>query len=133
MTETMRERIRRKRKFLGLTQEELGKRSGLSTMSIRRYESGDRVPNYRAVTMIAAGLGCDTSELLTPSEEENMITNHVLEGLSALDFEDSGTQSGTQLIAFYFDLLNDEGKRVAVERVQELTEIAKYRRDNHES
>lgn len=132
MAETMREKIRRKRKFLGLTQEELGKRSGLSTMSIRRYERGDRVPNYRAVTMIATGLGCDTSELLDPSEESNMIVNHVLEGLSALNFEESGTQISSQLISTYFDLLNEEGKRAAIDLIEGLTHLPKYRRDHHE-
>ena len=37
------EQIRQHRKVKGLTQEELAKASDLSTMSIRRYESGVRL------------------------------------------------------------------------------------------
>lgn len=127
MVETTREKIRRKRKFLGLTQEELGKRSGLSTMSIRRYESGERVPNYSTIKKIADGLGCDILELLEPHEESEMIIRHVTENLFV------SFSSPDEKINYYLNQLNDEGKRVAVERVQELTEIAKYRRDRHES
>ena len=44
--------IRMARKYKGLTQEELAKRAGISMMSIRRYESGDRMPTENIVNSI---------------------------------------------------------------------------------
>ena len=47
--------IKKYRKLLGLTQEQLAEASALSLMSIRRYESGDRRPNAKAVKSICEG------------------------------------------------------------------------------
>ena len=40
---TLGEKIRDVRKRTGLTQEELAKQVGISTMTIRRYESNERI------------------------------------------------------------------------------------------
>lgn len=44
--------IRIARKYKGLTQEELAKLAGISMMSIRRYESGERMPTEKIVKSI---------------------------------------------------------------------------------
>lgn len=56
--------IRKYRKNAGLTQEELGRLSGLSTMSIRRYESNDRKPNIEQLRKISSALGIILGNLL---------------------------------------------------------------------
>lgn len=79
------EKIRQHRKAKGFTQQELAERAGLSTMSIRRYESGERVAPEKILKNIAAGLelpecfflderlpeivvhGSDGTEVLIPS------------------------------------------------------------------
>ena len=55
-------RIREVRKLKGMTQEELAKKSNLSTMSIRRYESGERTAPERTLKKIADALGVPASE-----------------------------------------------------------------------
>lgn len=61
------EQIRQHRKVKGLTQEELAKASDLSTMSIRRYESGDRIAPQEALTKIAKALGVHLRDLADTS------------------------------------------------------------------
>lgn len=50
------ENMRHIRKIKGLTQEELAKKAGLSTMSIRRYENGERIITEKALYRIANAL-----------------------------------------------------------------------------
>ncbi|MCD7847535.1 MAG: helix-turn-helix domain-containing protein [Oscillospiraceae bacterium] len=58
-------RIRKYRKLRGLTQEELAKMTGLSTMSIRRYESGERIAPQPILIKIARTLGVHLRDLKT--------------------------------------------------------------------
>ena len=51
------EKIKFYRKFVGWTQEQLAQKTELSVMSIRRYESGDRMPKQDTVIKIAKALG----------------------------------------------------------------------------
>lgn len=63
-TKTVGSQIRQCRKMKGLTQEELAKETGLSTMSIRRYESGQRIVAEETLRKIASALGVTTFETL---------------------------------------------------------------------
>lgn len=51
------EQIRKYRKLLGLTQQDLADKTGISLMSIRRYESGEREPKAITLSVIAQALG----------------------------------------------------------------------------
>lgn len=48
--------VKRARKRLGISQEELGFRSGLNRTTISHYERGSREPGVDAVIKLAAGL-----------------------------------------------------------------------------
>lgn len=61
------EQIRQHRKIKGLTQEELAKESGLSTMSIRRYESGERIAPQENLVKIAKALSVHLRDLVDTS------------------------------------------------------------------
>lgn len=56
--------IRQYRKVAGLTQEELAQKVGISTMSIRRYESGERIASKDLIQSIAAALDVSPFYLL---------------------------------------------------------------------
>ena len=60
------EKIKQHRKMEGLTQEELGKKAGLSTMSIRRYENGDRIAPKETLQAIATALKITPFSLIGP-------------------------------------------------------------------
>ena len=54
--------IRRCRKEKGLTQEQLAQAAGISTMSVRRYESGERVVTDEVLKKISVALDVEISE-----------------------------------------------------------------------
>lgn len=67
--------IKQYRKVAGLTQEELAQKVGISTMSIRRYEGGERIASKDMIQRIADALGVSEFDLLgleglkTPTED----------------------------------------------------------------
>lgn len=113
---TIGEKIRSTRKAAGKTQKELSSITGFSTNTISRYETGERVPSWDSIRQIAGALGLTAAELLTGVDE------HTHDAIS--DFEESDSLHNRLLSAF--DSLNDNGKNVAVERVEELAEMKKY-------
>lgn len=62
--------VKTKRNILGISQEELGFRSGLDRTYISGIERGMRNPSLTALVKIAKGLGLNTSELLNGLENE---------------------------------------------------------------
>lgn len=83
------EKIRQHRKIKGLTQEELAKESGLSTMSIRRYESGERIAPQDTLIKIARALGVHLRDLADTSMWEEFDRELGAEKLAALSEESS--------------------------------------------
>jgi len=59
--------LRRER---GLTQEELGRRSGLSRSFLSWVENGNRVPSLSSLTRISAALGVIHIDVLIRDEQE---------------------------------------------------------------
>ena len=47
------DRVRQLRKEHGLTQKELGEKTGLATVTIQQYELGNRKPNFTALLKLA--------------------------------------------------------------------------------
>lgn len=82
--EAMRKRIKDRRKFLGMTQEELASKTNLSVMSIRRYENGDRLPKHEIVERIANALQCDISDIISTKEEKDLIIQNVIDSLEGI-------------------------------------------------
>lgn len=102
-------RIRAVRKSLGLTQELFAQKCGISLTSLRRYEANERQPNISTIEGMASTLGMTLVDFLWSST-----------------IADSNPTKQRLLTAF--DQLNDEGQSKAVERVEELTEIPKYKK-----
>ncbi|WP_378185500.1 helix-turn-helix domain-containing protein [Aquimarina sp. W85] len=59
--------VKEKRELLNLTQEELSNKSGLSTRTIQRIESGG-IPKGHTLKALAKALDCDAHVLLKPQE-----------------------------------------------------------------
>lgn len=125
-------RIREVRKEVGMTQEQLAKVLGINRATLSRYESGDIDPPSSQFYRIADALGVHTWELF---ELGTVDTNIQALGASLLEFmgyrppDESKDTTATKLWSF-FDQLNPDGQQKAVERVEELTEIPRYRADN---
>lgn len=61
------DKIKELRKEYRLTQKELASASGISEISIRKYESGERFPKYETIQSIANALGTSSSYLMSIS------------------------------------------------------------------
>ena len=62
--------VRSLRRERGLTQQELGRRCGLSRSFLSQVENGNRVPSLSSLTRISAALGIMHVDVLIRSEQE---------------------------------------------------------------
>lgn len=130
------ENIHNFRKQLKMTQAELAAEAGLSIMTIRRYESGAATPTLERIGQLAAVLGVSNDEILYGKSQ---YMNVILDGQPALFInpgkghpfhvpteEEREIDAIKQEIDVDLDKLNMTGKKVAAERINELTLIGKY-------
>lgn len=57
-------KLEQRRKAMGLTQQELATASGVTYVSIGRYERGERVPDINTAAKLAVALGCTVDDLI---------------------------------------------------------------------
>ena len=62
------ENLRRRRKELGLSQEQLGTRANIQMADISRYESGSRDPRISTVARLAVALETPIADLLADGD-----------------------------------------------------------------
>ena len=65
------QRLRVLRKKVGLNQAELAERSGVSYITVRRWEAGDRSPRMEEIKRLAEALNVTEAELLNGQSEMN--------------------------------------------------------------
>lgn len=113
---TIGENIKKIRKEKGIKQEELAAALGVSTMTIGRYETCASVPRMQRINEIAAALEVSPFELF--------------KGVTVDFTQDNKTKNNInkQIILDAFEQLNGTGKRIAAQRIQELTLIEQYTR-----
>lgn len=105
------EYIKQSRVNAGISQVELANRIGTTPQNISQYERGIRNPKYETLQRIADALDISTDTLLG--------RNQPLAEAPAAPADEMN-----RLLA----KLNSDGQKVAIERVEELTEIPKYQR-----
>lgn len=118
------ENIKKIRKMKKLTQEQLATRSGLSTMSIRRYESNERIPTLESVRKIASVLEVYMNELIVDWSEYSV--DELGQDFGNDSDSSKNTDSKEEQIHDLFFLLNEKGQDKALEQVQLLTKIPEY-------
>lgn len=125
--------IRDVRKRKGLTQASLGEAAGLSTMSIRRYESGDRLIPEPTIKKISAALGEDIAEIFLAErkKEDDADTAKIADAINSygrmrkleekyplvLSFDFLHHPNTFDLLTA-FNLLNDDGQQEAIRSVE---------------
>lgn len=120
----MGEMIRTLRTLAGLTQKELAEKVGVSTITIQQYERNVRTPRLEIAEKIAKILGDEwyRKDVERNDKELELQLEAAYKAQFSFDEEDM------EKIFEAMKMLNADGQRVAVERIQELTEISKYRR-----
>lgn len=152
---TIGQRIKEARKKAGLTQKELGAKLGIAYQTLAQWENDLRNPKQETIRRIADALNCDFFWLLLGEslsiEERSALSamivfntdnpyikkaamhavyrsegEHIRQGYSFSETE-------IELIR-KFGMLNEAGQQKAIERVEELTGIPKYRKEdpNHD-
>lgn len=87
------ERIKRQRKKMGLNQEELAERLGVSITTIRRWEWGARMPNTEILPKLAEILGTTVSYLMGFNSDAPTPTPDLVTSTLDKKEEDNHTQS----------------------------------------
>ena len=118
------ERLKALRKAKGLTQAQLAQKAGLSNGAVGNYESGKRNRiSVESVCRLADALGVEPEELGLQRRFDlerrlqDSIHNH-LQRKDSVNFD---------ALIKAFSSLNAKGQSVAIERLQELAEIEKYK------
>lgn len=152
----MKNQIREVRKAAKITQEELAQEIGVTHATLSRYESGTIDPPASQLQAIATALGVSVGRLLGQESERVIIpgrlkfvevndpdSGFIRYNIDAADQEafDYGMQilenagvavqahTPQKLVLAAMEKLNADGQAKAVERVEELTEIPKYQKD----
>lgn len=124
------ETIKRAREKKGMTQEELARALNTTKSAISRYEKDKRQPRSSVAEKIAEILNLELVEVYfgcTSAEFQDRIKKEEQDYWEEMD---SIYLPGlTKDLVSAFSLLNEEGQQKAVERVEELTEIPKYKKD----
>ena len=138
--------LKQARKDAVLTQKQLGEKCGMADSAIRKYESGRVVPKLETLQKLATALGQDVSMFLPTKGEdaseysrlEPYLTEDQKEELASLDqelqreieydIETEHEDKRRRLLTAYYKL-TQEGQDKAIERVEELAEIPKYKAD----
>lgn len=102
-------RIKYARDLRGATLDDIAKKVGVTKSTIQRYEAG-KITTIKlpVVEAIAIALNVNPSWVVGKSDEMELPSQKIPK------------------IMQYYDQLNDIGKHVATERVKELTEVARY-------
>lgn len=131
--------IKQKRKEAGLSQKALGELLNVSQAMIAQYENGTRKPKLETLRKIFSVLNADIQEVFK---------NHPFEYYQELNIElNHDNEQREHLLTYYYryldrtgrdslmeilsnlQALNDIGQKEASKRVEELTEISKYKRN----
>ena len=65
--------IYNKRKNLGLTQDDLGRKLGVTNKAVSKWETGETMPDINLLPNLAAVLGVTIDELLTQKKPEVVV------------------------------------------------------------
>ncbi len=130
--------IRNIRKQKNMTLQQLADILRCSQQNISQYESGKRIPKLKTVQKIANALNVNINDLLESPLDDSPLYK-ALKNTNLSDYDigkdfinvqlskqvDDWEQIDIELIKI-FKQLNEDGKAVAIERVEELTEIPRY-------
>lgn len=133
------ERIKHARQIKGMSQETLARAIGSTKSTISKYELGHREPSLDTIQRIADALRIEFFDLVVPTGDQASVDGLLTEvedakkrGLRVVWKNDNlylTAPSKEQKILLAFDKLNAKGREVAVERVEELTKIPEYQKD----
>lgn len=144
------DKIREYRKLAGLTQQELAQKTGISMMSIRRYERGERNPTYETISKIASALGVSVTGLGVEATDYAYYPAELFGGISEKDLADlhqkfieffgetSPEESEeaakkyenyvVKYVSEYLTTMNENGQTKVLNYTRDLAQLPKYQK-----
>lgn len=139
-------KIKEFRKKEKLTQEQLAKKLGISKMSMRRYENGERMPSVDVLIRLANIFKVKITDIYSyelESYKEQIIEETPIlrvakkngstlftdEVLNHRIIDNLNITSDKQLLLLKYNQLNNAGQTKAMEQIELLTKIPEYRKD----
>lgn len=123
---TIGEKIRKARKAAKMSQKDISARTGFAVNTISRYENGERIPNIEDIAKFSAALSVSVPDLL--SEVDSVVVN--LHEQAEREKHDIRSPINLRLyreqMLQAYEQLNAIGKKTAMERIIELSEIERY-------
>lgn len=129
------ENIKYLRKQKKMTQRELAEKSGLAIITIQGYESGKYEPKMESIYKLRKALDCNIYEILDKPDELRDHIDIIINNLDDLDYlpeklqelKENLLHDETEKLIELFQLLNNNGKKKAIEQVELLTKIPAYK------
>ena len=117
------EKIKELRKKLNLTQEKLSEKIGVSAMTMRRWEWGDRIPRANELEKLAQALGTTAGYLLGETENAGAHEEKTPDEKNNLPINDTSDVSEDDLDLGYWGAMAQRAKRVAKSEDKSTKEI----------
>lgn len=123
---TTAEKIKLQRKLLGINQTELGDRLGVKKNAVSKWECG-RVEDIPASKIkLMAKIFCVPPSYLIDDDPSDASSAEMERWSPATERSD-----WLRRIALFYPQLNDLGRSIAIERIEELAQNPKYQNKNH--
>lgn len=122
-------RIRELRKERKLTMKQLGDALGLAESTISQYENEKRIPDIKTWAKLSDFFHVSTDYLLGNVSDPffYLDNDRILREINSYSDDPEQEDIKCRLLST-FDQLNDFGKQKAIERLEELLEVSKYRK-----
>ncbi len=130
--------IRNARKKKGYTQKQLAELAGIASITLQQYELEKRKPQIDQLLKLSTALNVNINDLLESPLDNSPLYHYFKDdsisdnpvGRRYINAEltiqvDDWQQIDIELVK-KFKKLNESGKAIAIERVEELTEIPRY-------
>jgi len=127
------ENIKNYRRIAKMTQEQLAQKCGVATITIRQYENEKRQPRMEVLEKIADALGVSMDVLYGIPKEADGYRYYYYYYYDEDSVEPAFQKLLNDTMLKAFQKLNTSGQQVAIQRVEELTEIPKYQREPENS
>ena len=111
-------RIKSSRKAIGMTQEQLGEKIGVTGVTIMRYERGYRCPDIPTIRKLAKELDVSDSFLLG--------VDNTLEAIRSGELNETPVIKDLEQISEIFERLNKVGRQKTIDFALDLLEIPRY-------
>ena len=120
------DRIREARKKASLTQAELAEKIGVKRSVISKYENGSISPKYDTILKIAEVLNVLPYDLYDDPRWAKKRPRGHFNIVEVFAEATSETSKRREILVTLFKRLNEDGQKVAIDRISELTEIPRY-------